>query len=123
MCNIAHHGPEYLTNVLDLGAVVAFVNILKSPDQETIVTGLQFVEMALRNVPASKELFEVAEGVPCLEALEYSCNETVAQYANELLDTYFMEEGSRDDENSDGEGGSCEGGMLPWQHEDNEMTT
>ena len=123
LCNVVHHGPEYLTNVLDLGGMDAFVNIIKSPDQETIVTGLQFVEMALRNVPASKELFEVAEGVPCLEALEYSCNETVAQYANELLDTYFMEEGTRDDENSDGEGESCEGGMSPWQHEDNEMTT
>lgn len=123
LCNVVHHGPEYLTNVLHLGGMDAFVNIIKSPDQESVVTGLQFVEMALRIVPASKELFEVAEGVPCLEALEYSCNETVAHYANELLDTYFMEEGSHDDENSEREGESCEGGMSPWQHEDNEMTT
>ena len=56
----------------------AFVNILKSPDQGTIVTGLQFVEMALRNVPASKEMCEIAKGVACLEALEYSCNGTVS---------------------------------------------
>ena len=61
----------------------AFVNILKSPDQDTIVTGLQFVEMALRNIPAAKEMFEIAKGVACLEALEYSCNGTVSQYAND----------------------------------------
>ncbi|XP_068726228.1 uncharacterized protein [Montipora capricornis] len=70
----------------------AFVNILKSPDQDTIVTGLPFVEMALRSVPASKEMFEIAKGVACLEALEYSCNGTVSQYASDIIDTYFMEE-------------------------------
>ena len=67
----------------------AFVDILKSPDQDTIVTGVQFVEMALRNVPASKEMFEIAKGVTCLEALEYSCNGTVSQYANELTLTLW----------------------------------
>ena len=81
-----------MKNVLDLGALNSFINIIKSPDQDTIITGLQFIEMALRNFPASKAMFEAAEGVACLEGLEYSYNETVAQYANELLDTYFMEE-------------------------------
>ena len=49
MCNVSYHGPSYLSTVLELGVMDAFVNILKSPDQDTIVTGLQFVEMALRS--------------------------------------------------------------------------
>lgn len=73
------------------------MNFLKSPDHDTVITGLQFVEMALRNVSASKEMFEMSEGISCLEALEYSCNGTVAQCANELLDTYFMAEGQSDE--------------------------
>ena len=103
MCNVSYHGPSYLSTVLELGVMDAFVNILKSPDQDTIVTGLQFVEMALRSVPASKEMFEIAKGVACLEALEYSCNGTVSQYANELIDTYFMEEESDGERVSDGD--------------------
>lgn len=122
LCNIAHHGAEYLKNVLDAGAMNAFINIIKSPDQDTIVTGLQFIEMALRNFPASKELFEVGEGIACLEALEYSCNETVAQYANELLDTYFMEQ-EADDGDGDGRDENDEGGASSWRYQDSEMTT
>ena len=122
LCNIAHHGAEYLKNVLDAGAMNAFINIIKSPDQDTIVTGLQFIEMALRNFPASKELFEVGEGIACLEALEYSCNETVAQYANELLDTYFMEE-EADDGDGDGRDENDGGGASSWRYQDSEMTT
>ena len=102
MCNVSYYGPSYLSTVLELGVVDAFVNILKSPDQGTIVTGLQFVGMALRNVPASKGMFEIAKRVACLEALEYSCNGTVSQYANELIDTYFMEEESDGERVSDG---------------------
>lgn len=120
LCNIAHHGPEYLKRALELGAMDAFINIIKSPDQDTIVTGLQFVEMALRNFPASKEMFETGEGVACLEALEYSCNETVAQYANELLDTHFIDEGAHGYEESDGGDGS---GVVSWRQEGSEMTS
>ena len=99
----------------------AFINIIKSPDQDTIVTGLQFIEMTLRNFPASKEMFEVAEGVACLEALEYSCNETVAQYANELLDTYFMEEEADDGDCDEGDENN-KGGPSSWRYQDSEMT-
>ena len=66
MCNVSYHGPSYLSTVLELGVMDAFVNILKSLDRGTIVTGPQFVEIALRNVPASKEMFEIAKGVACL---------------------------------------------------------
>lgn len=121
MCNISHHGPEYLKNVLDLGAMEAFVNIIKSPDQDVVITGLQFIEMALRNFPASKELFEAAEGVACLEALEYNCNETICRYANELLDTYFMEEGQGEGD-SDEDEGNGESDMSSWRFQDSEMT-
>ena len=71
--------------------MAGFVNILKSHDQDTVLTGLQFVEMALRIFPDSKGNFEEAEGVACLEGLEYHCNEMLRQYGNELLDNYFME--------------------------------
>ena len=47
-------------------------------------------------------MFEIAKGVACLEALEYTCNGTVSQYANELIDTYFMEEESDGERVSDG---------------------
>jgi hypothetical protein len=76
--------------------MAGFVNILKSHDQDAILTGLQFVEMALRIFPESKDSFEEAEGVACLEGLEYNTNQTLRQYANELLDAHFMEEGGED---------------------------
>lgn len=121
MCNISHHGPDYLKSVLDVGAIEAFINIIKSPDQESVITGLQFFEMALRNFPASKESFEAAEGVACLEALEYNCNETICRYANELLDTYFMEEGLDEGDHDDAED-NAESGMSSWRYQDSEMT-
>ena len=99
----------------------AFINIIKSPDQDAVVTGLQFIEMALRNFPASKEMFESTEGVACLEALEYNCNETICQYANELLDTYFMEEGHDEGISDEGEGNG-ENDMSSWRYQDSEMT-
>lgn len=99
----------------------AFINIIKSPDQESVITGLQFFEMALRNFPTSKELFEVAEGVACLEALEYNCNETICRYANELLDTYFMEEGLDEGDNDDDKDNA--GNVVSsWRYQDCEMT-
>jgi len=121
LCNISHHGPDYLKSVLDSGAMEAFINIIKSPDQESVITGLQFFEMALRNFPTSKELFEVAEGVACLEALEYNCNETICRYANELLDTYFMEEGLDEDDNDDDKD-SAGNDVSSWRYQDSEMT-
>ncbi|XP_020615337.1 importin subunit alpha-9-like [Orbicella faveolata] len=121
LCNISHHGPDYLKSVLDSGAMEAFINIIKSPDQESVITGLQFFEMALRNFPTSKELFEVAEGVACLEALEYNCNETICRYANELLDTYFMEEGLDEDDNDDDKD-NAGNDVSSWRYQDSEMT-
>ena len=121
MCNISHHGTDYLKSVLDIGAMEAFINIIKSPDQESVITGLQFFEMALRTFPASKELFEAGEGVACLEALEYNCNETICRYANEILDTYFLEEGldeGDNDEDKDNAGND----VLSWRYQDSEMT-
>ena len=110
-----------MKNVLDLGAMNSFINVIKSPDPDTIITGLKFIEMSLRNFPASKEMFEVAEGVACLEGLEYSDNETVAQYANELLDTYFMEE--EPDEEHSRVNETEQGEALSWRYQDSEMTT
>lgn len=122
LCNVAHHGPEYLKSVLDVGAMESFINIMKSPDQDTVITGLQFVEMSLRNFPSSKDLFEAGEGVACLEALEYNCNETICQYANELLDTYFMEEGPEEGDFG-GEAENSENDVLSWRCQDSEMTS
>ncbi|XP_032217708.2 importin subunit alpha-2 [Nematostella vectensis] len=100
LCNISYHGPDCLKVVLDCRGMEGFVHLLKSHDQDTVLTALQFAEMALRLFPDSKNTFEELEGVACLEGLEYNCNETLRQYANELLDTYFMEE-TRDEEISE----------------------
>ena len=40
--------------ILDNERMIGFVNILKSHDQDTVLTGLQFVEMALRIFPDSR---------------------------------------------------------------------
>lgn len=105
LCNIAYHSSDFLKVILDHNGMTGFVNILKSHDQDTVLTGLQFSEMALRIFPESKHSFEEADGVACLEGLEYNCNETLRQYANELLDTYFMEEDvEEEDEDYDNEG-------------------
>lgn len=107
LCNIAYHSPEFLRVILDNSGMTGFVNVLKSHDQDTVLTGLQFVEMALRIFPDSKQSFEEAEGVACLEGLEYNCNETLRQYANELLDNYFME-GEEEEEEDGFNGDQCE---------------
>ena len=69
-----------------------FVNVLKSANPDIISYGLQFIDMAFKIVPESRDGFEQAEGVACLEALEYNCNAHIAEHANTILDTYFMEE-------------------------------
>lgn len=83
--------------------MAGFVNILKSHDQDAILTGLQFAEMALRIFPESKNSFEEAEGVACLEGLEYNSNQTLRQYANDILDSYFMDEVDEEGEEIDSE--------------------
>ena len=80
----------------------AFVNILKSPDQDLVITGLQLFEMAFRHCPDSRVSFEHSSGVACLEGLEYNCNQTIQQYANELLDSYFLEEEVEEGVDDDG---------------------
>lgn len=92
LCNVAYHSAEFLKAILSCGGMAGFVNILKSHDQDAVLTGLQFAEMALRIFPESKDSFEEADGVACLEGLEYNSNQTLRQYANDLLDSYFMDE-------------------------------
>ena len=95
---------------------------MKSPDQETVMIGLQFIEMSLRNFPGFKEMFEATDGVACLEALEYNRNETVCQCANEILDTYFVEE-DQGDENTEQEDESGGTELPQRRYEENKMSS
>ena len=102
MCNLAFHGPSFISQILNNDDVIdTFIATIKSPDQELVTTGLQFLEMAFRHCPDSKDLFEQSGGVAFLEALEYNCNRTIHQQANELLESYFMEEETVEQEADD----------------------
>lgn len=76
--------------------------------------------MFLRNFFVFKDLFEVGEGVVCLEVLEYNCNEIICQYVNEFFDIYFMEEGFEEGDFG-GEVENSENDVLLWRCKDSEM--
>ncbi len=53
---------------------------------------LQFADMMLRALPESREMFEKADGVTYLDALQYNKNEDICQCVNDLMRTYFENE-------------------------------
>lgn len=103
LCNLAYHG--FIKQLLQHNAIEPFINILKSANPDIISFGLQFMDMAFRNFPESKNIFEQAEGVACLEALEYNYNAHIAERANAILDTYFMED--EDEEGAEQQSVQC----------------
>ena len=77
---------------MKLDGLGKFLQLLKSQDDELTFLALQFIEMMLRTFPESRGVFEKAEGVAHLEALQFNRNEQIWQCVNDLMGRYFENE-------------------------------
>jgi hypothetical protein len=77
---------------MKLDALGKFLQLLKSQDDELTFLALQFIEMMLRTFPESRGVFEKAEGVARLEALQFNRNDQIWQCVNDLMGRYFENE-------------------------------
>nr|XP_022341798.1 importin subunit alpha-2-like [Crassostrea virginica] len=92
LCNLACHGEDICTRLVDSGMLQCVVPVLKSHDVEVLNLALALCEMALRMTTKGKDIFEKeCEGMSKLEALEYHSNETIRTTANQILDIYYGE--------------------------------
>ncbi|CAG2239124.1 KPNA5_6 [Mytilus edulis] len=92
LCNLAIHGEEICSYLVDNGVLQQVTPVLKSSDVEILNLGLSLVEMALRMTQNGCHVFEECDGVTRLEALDYHNNDTIRHQASELLDVYFYGE-------------------------------
>jgi hypothetical protein len=103
MCNIAAHGDEFCTKLLEHGVLKAMVPLFKSTDIDTIHYALSFTEMILHSTTDGVKVFEESGGLLGLETLEYNNNELLRNQADNILDTYFYKEQPDSAENADGD--------------------
>ena len=92
LLNTGYKSEEYLREILKLGTLGKFIHLLKSQDDELAFLALQFCDMMLRTFPESREIFEKADGVVHLEALQYGRNDQICQCVNDLMGPYFENE-------------------------------
>ncbi|VDI78382.1 Hypothetical predicted protein [Mytilus galloprovincialis] len=97
LCNLAIHGEEICSYLVDNGVLQKVTPVLKSSDVEILNLGLSLVEMALRMTQNGCHVFEECDGVTRLEALDYHNNDTIRHQASELLDVYFYGESQEGD--------------------------
>lgn len=97
LCNIATHGQRFCSELHRNNVLPSILPLLKSTDAEACHLALSLVEMILHFKPeqAAKE-FEECHGLDCLEALEYSSNDTLRTQTNDLLETYFYKDDDDD---------------------------
>jgi hypothetical protein len=89
LLNIGCKSEEFLRELIKLDAIAKFLLLLKSQDKELCFVALQFIEMMLRTFPDSRVVFEKAEGVSHLEALQYHQDNRICQCVNDLITMYF----------------------------------
>ena len=89
ICNIACNGAEYMKRIVECGGLGKFLQLLKSVDNELTFLALQFFEVMFRTLPESADIFEKADGMSYLEALQYNKSEEICQCVNELMRVYF----------------------------------
>ena len=92
MLNIGYKSEDYLREILKLDALGKVMQLLKYQDNELAFLALQFCDMMLRTFPEGREIFEKAEGVAALEALQYGRNDQICQCVNDLMGRYFENE-------------------------------
>lgn len=90
LCNLACHGDDICTHLVESKMLQVVVPVLKSHDIEVLNLALALCEMAIRMTPNGKNIFEKeCEGMVKLEALEYHSNEAIRTAANHILDMYY----------------------------------
>uniref|UniRef100_A0A8W8K6K5 IBB domain-containing protein n=1 Tax=Magallana gigas TaxID=29159 RepID=A0A8W8K6K5_MAGGI len=90
LCNLACHGEDICTHLVESKMLQVVVPVLKTHDVEVLNLALALCEMAIRMTPNGKNIFEKeCEGMAKLEALEYHSNEAIRTAANHILDMYY----------------------------------
>lgn len=78
-----------MKRIVECGGLGKFLQLLKSVDNELTFLALQFFEVMFRTLPESADIFEKADGMSYLEALQYNKSEEICQCVNELMRVYF----------------------------------
>ncbi|XP_061163174.1 uncharacterized protein LOC133172329 isoform X1 [Saccostrea echinata] len=103
LCNLACHGEDICTQLVNSGMLQCVTPALKSHDVEVLNLALTMCEMTLKMIPKAKEIFEKeCEGITKLEALEYHNNDAIRTSANHILDMYYGEERNAADKKGKG---------------------
>lgn len=92
MLHIGFLGEECLREIANLGTLGKFLELLKTPDKELCLLGLQFFEMMFRTFPESRGMFDKADGITYLDALQFNEDELICNCVNDLIRTYFENE-------------------------------
>ncbi|EPS72639.1 hypothetical protein M569_02116, partial [Genlisea aurea] len=83
---------EHLISIVGRGCLSGFVNLVRSPDTEAAMMGLQFMELVLREMPdleGVKIVEDLDGGIEAVERFQFHENEVLRNMANELADKYF----------------------------------
>uniref|UniRef100_A0A8C7FN55 Transmembrane and coiled-coil domains 6 n=1 Tax=Oncorhynchus kisutch TaxID=8019 RepID=A0A8C7FN55_ONCKI len=87
--NIAHQGREYCLHLAQAGLLPALCATLKMADTEVVTFSLEVLGQLMASDPQLAEEFVRQSGLPMLEAIQYSNQETIRLRATHLLEHHL----------------------------------
>uniref|UniRef100_A0A8C8G6F6 Transmembrane and coiled-coil domain-containing protein 6 n=1 Tax=Oncorhynchus tshawytscha TaxID=74940 RepID=A0A8C8G6F6_ONCTS len=87
--NIAHQGREYCLHLAQAGLLPALCATLKMADTEVVTFSLEVLGQLMASDPQLAEEFVRQSGLPVLEAIQYSNQETIRLRATHLLEHHL----------------------------------
>uniref|UniRef100_A0A673WQB0 Transmembrane and coiled-coil domains 6 n=1 Tax=Salmo trutta TaxID=8032 RepID=A0A673WQB0_SALTR len=87
--NIAHQGREYCLHLAQAGLLPALCATLKMADPEVVTFSLEVLGQLMASDPQLAEEFVRQSGLPVLEAIQYSNQETIRLRATHLLEHHL----------------------------------
>uniref|UniRef100_A0A4W5L672 Transmembrane and coiled-coil domains 6 n=1 Tax=Hucho hucho TaxID=62062 RepID=A0A4W5L672_9TELE len=87
--NIAHQGREYCLHLAQAGLLPALCATLKMADPEVVTFSLEVLGQLVASDPQLAEEFVRQSGLPVLEAIQYSNQETIRLRAKHLLEHHL----------------------------------
>uniref|UniRef100_A0A8C7PAP3 IBB domain-containing protein n=1 Tax=Oncorhynchus mykiss TaxID=8022 RepID=A0A8C7PAP3_ONCMY len=88
--NIAHQGREYCLHLAQAGLLPALCATLKMADTEVVTFSLEVLGQLMASDPQLAEEFVKQSGLPVLEAIQYSNQETIRLRATHLLEHHLL---------------------------------
>ncbi|CAB1337020.1 unnamed protein product [Coregonus sp. 'balchen'] len=89
LANIAHQGREYCLHLAQAGLLPALCATLKMADSEVVTFSLEVLGQLVASDPQLAEEFVRQSGLPVLEAIQYSNQETIRLRATHLLEHHL----------------------------------